>query len=114
MSDATTNGASFKDGAHQQLTDLKAAVDRTQAWIQAANAKVLTNPKAKRDEATAGLEARRTDIAEANARMKERVEAKKAETDTAVAAWKAKREVRKLEDRAEGADEAKSGGATQS
>jgi hypothetical protein len=90
---------------HQHLTDVKSSVDRALADIQAAGSRAAVDLRSKRDEAHSVMEARRHEVEQANAKMKASLDAKKAEADTTVAEWKARREVERLKHRADRAEE---------
>ena len=99
----------FSDRMRQQLTSVRDSVDRTLGDIQGASskasAKVSEDLKTRRDEAQATMEARRKDMESANAKMKTGAETKKAEAASAIAEWKAKLDLQRLEHRADHAEE---------
>jgi hypothetical protein len=95
---------SFSDRVQQQLSTVKAALDRTQTQIQAANSKALDELRAERDRAAAAMQTRQQEAEAARGRMKTYFETKKAETDAKIDEWKAQREVQKLQDRANDAE----------
>ena len=108
----TTNSSdtkSFTDRMREQLTDLRDSVDRTLADMEEggaeAGAKASDALRTRRDEAQAGIEARRQDMESANARMKVGLEAKKTGAEATIAEWKAKLDLHRLEGRAEHAEE---------
>jgi monoamine oxidase len=76
---------------------LKAAKTHLEAVHKETEAAIQTKLKAAKET----LEAKQQEAAAAKARMEEYVEAKKAETQGAIAEWKANRDRKKLEKRAE-------------
>ncbi len=99
----------FSERMRQQLTAVRDSVDRTLTDIQGAGskatAKVSEDLKTRRDEAQATMEARRQEMEHANARVKTGAEAKKAEAASAIAEWKTRLDLQRLEHRADHAEE---------
>jgi tRNA G10 N-methylase Trm11 len=79
------------------IDQLKAAKAHLEDVHEETEAAIQTKLKAAKET----LEAKRQDAAAAKARLKELVEAKKTETTALVAEWKANRDRKKLEKRAE-------------
>ena len=104
-STSSSSAKSFPERMQAHLMDVKASLDGTVADIQSAGSRAGTALQSKRDEAQAAVEARRKEIEDANAKMKANVDAKKASADSAVAEWKAKRNVERLEHRADIAED---------
>jgi hypothetical protein len=90
--------------ASRHMTEIKASLERTMPDIEAAGSNVGASLQAKRDEAEARVEANRLEMEKADAEMNAYVDAKKATLDAAVAAWKAERNVERLEFRAQDAE----------
>lgn len=86
---------------HEHLNRLEASIVKTKAELEAARTASLESLKAKRDQAAASRENFNKKMSDAVNQMQTRMQAKKQETDAAVEDWKRRREVKKLEDRAE-------------
>jgi hypothetical protein len=95
----------FTERMHAHLMDVKSSLDGTVADIQSAGSRAGGALQSKRDEAQAAVEARRKEIEAANAKMKANVDAKKSSAAAAVAEWKAKRNIERLEHRADIAED---------
>lgn len=90
---------------HERLTKLETSLVRTKTEIEDARTEALGSLTAKREQLDAAREARHQQMSDATNRMKARLEAKKEEKAAAVEAWKHRREVDKLERRAQAAEE---------
>jgi hypothetical protein len=101
----TTTGSSdlntFFARAHRHLTQIRGSLDRTLADIEEGTSRVGESLQARRDEAKGRVEANRREMEKADAEMKAYADAKKATVETAVSEWKAKRNVERLESRAD-------------
>lgn len=95
----------FSDQVQQQLSKVKAAVDRAQAEIRAANSRELEEVRAERDQLAAEMRTHQQEVEAAKARMKSYLDKKKAETDAKIDEWMAKEEVQRLEVRANDAQD---------
>ena len=90
---------------HEELSKLETSIVKTQTDLTSARSETLANLKAKRDQAAAHGEARLQQLRDGVGRMDARMEAKKQESDATIEAWKQKREVHKLDQRARSAEE---------
>jgi hypothetical protein len=97
------------DNFTSQLHDnLEAVEDRAKSLnksIKSATKKNQTEIQSKLDEAKASLAAKKQEFDEYRAKLKTQFEDKEAEVKSSVDEWKASREVKKLEHRAEKAEE---------
>jgi len=86
---------------HERLNRLETSVVKTQTELEAARTEATDSLKAKRGQAAASREAFQQKISEPVNKMKASVEARRAETDATIEEWKRKREINKLERRAQ-------------
>jgi hypothetical protein len=86
---------------HERLNRLETSVVKTRTELEAARNEATDSLKAKRDQASASREAFQQRISEPVNKMKASVEARRAETDATIEEWKRKREINKLEHRAQ-------------
>jgi hypothetical protein len=95
----------FFTGQHERLTKLETSIVQSQKELQAARTEALASLKQKRDQAAAGRQARQKKMTDAFDKMKASMQEKRQESEAAVEEWKHKREVKKLEGRAQAAQE---------
>jgi hypothetical protein len=86
---------------HEHLNRLETSVAKTKTELDAARNESLESLKRKRDQAAANRDAFNKKISDAVNQMQARIEAKKQETDASIEDWKRRREVGKLENRAQ-------------
>jgi hypothetical protein len=86
---------------HEHLNRLETSIVKTRTELEAARNETMANLKAKRDKGAASREAFQSKITESVNKMKTGVEARRAETEATIEEWKRKREVNKLERRAQ-------------
>jgi hypothetical protein len=89
---------------HELLNHMEQAVAGFQQDVEQARTEHLDALRARREQAANVVEARRTEVAQAQNRVKAHVEAKKAHTATAIQEWKARRQAELLELRADDAE----------
>jgi hypothetical protein len=90
---------------HEQLTKLEASIVQTKKELDQARTEALASLKQKRDQAAAQRQARQKKMTDAFDKMKASMQEKKQEAEATVEEWKRKREVNKLEGRAQSAQE---------
>ncbi len=90
---------------HEELNRLEASLVKTKSEMEAARTETLASLKAKRDKAVAARESVEKKITDSWAKMQAHMQARKQETDATVEGWKHKREVHKLEGRAQSLEE---------
>jgi len=90
---------------HEQLTRLETSIVQTQQEMEAARTTAQANLKESRDEAIAMREAFQQKMTAAVGQMQAGLAARKQATDAKVAEWKQKRQIERLEARAEAAEE---------
>jgi hypothetical protein len=91
----------FFNRQHEHLNRLETSVVKTKRELDAARNESLESLKRKRDQAAANRENFNKKISDAVNQMQARIEAKKQETDASIDDWKRRREVSKLENRAQ-------------
>jgi hypothetical protein len=94
----------FCDGLRDRLNAIEARVETIKANVQALPGKAEKAVQDKVDEARAKLQAQKERIDKTRADLRTWAEHKKAETRAMIREWKAKREAKKLNARAERAE----------
>ena len=95
----------FCNDLRDRLTKVDDRIQGFKASVDSANAKVKADIQSQLDKTRASFEARKQEAEEAHKRIKANLEEKKAETVAKVEEWKHGREVKKLEKRAQRAEE---------
>jgi hypothetical protein len=90
---------------HEQLTKLEASIVQTKKELDQARTEALASLKQKRDQAAVQRRVRQQKMTDAFDEMKASMQEKKQEAEATVEEWKRKREVNKLEGRAQSAQE---------
>jgi hypothetical protein len=86
---------------HEHLNQLETSIVKTRGELEAAQNEAMDNLTAKRSQAAASRASFQTKITDSINQMKASVEARRAQGEAAVKEWKTKREVEKLEHRAD-------------
>jgi hypothetical protein len=86
---------------HERLNQLETSIVKTQTELDSARSEAMDSLKAKRDQAAASREAFQQSIGNSVDKMKASMEARRDETEATIEEWKRKREVNKLERRAQ-------------
>jgi chromosome segregation ATPase len=94
----------FCDDLRDRLTRIESRVIEIKTKIESDREATKTAIDSKVSQARASLEARRDDANAARARMKERLEEKKAETENNIAEWKRSHDSDRLQRRSEDAE----------
>jgi len=95
----------FTDKLRDRLNAAEARLEQVSVSISSAKTETRANIESKIGEAKAAAEAQKSALEDAQARMKADIEEKKATTEGHVAKWKQDRQVKKLERRAEFAED---------
>lgn len=95
----------FVDNLRDRLNTAEDRLDKVKSNIAEAKGETKSKIDRKIAEAKTTAEARKGELEEAQARMKANLEEKKAETEANIAQWKQQRHVKKLDRRAERAEE---------
>ena len=94
----------FCDGLRERLNALERGIQSVKTNVQALPAKAEKALREKLDDVRTKLQAQKERVEKARLDLKARADQKVAETMEAINEWKAKREVRKLNARAERAE----------
>ena len=95
----------FTDNLRDRLNEAEARLEQVKTSIGAAKTGTRASIEGKIAEAKAAAEAQKSALEDAQARMKSDLEEKKAATQEHVAKWKQERQVKKLERRAQFAED---------
>ena len=95
----------FTDKLRDRLNGAEARLEQVKTSIAAAKTETRASIEGKIAEAKASAEAQKSALEDAQARMKSDLEEKKAATQEHVATWKQERQVKKLERRAQFAED---------
>ena len=93
----------FVENLRDRLNAVDDRINNFKSSIDSANTKA--DVQAKLDKAKAGYEARKSEIEKAHQRIKASIEEKKTEANGEIAEWKNQRKTKKLEKRAQRAEE---------
>ena len=95
----------FCNNLRDRLTKGDDRIQGFKASVDAANAKAKADIQSQLDKTRADFEARKRKAEEAHKRIKSNIEETKAETEAKIEEWKHGREVKKLEKRAQRAED---------
>lgn len=95
----------FCNDLRDRLNAVEDHMAKIQQRVDTAKKESRAAIKAKADEVKAKMDAQRQQAEEAKAKIKSRIEEKKTETDAKIEEWKAKRDLHKLEKRADRAED---------
>jgi hypothetical protein len=100
-----TTVENFTKQLHDSLEAVENRAKSLRESIQSAPKKTQAEIQSKLDEAKANLEAKKQEFDEYRAKLKTQFEEKESEVKSNVEEWKATRKVKKLEDRADKAED---------
>ena len=95
----------FCNNLRDRLTKVDDRIQGFKASVDSVNAKAKADIQSQLDKVKADFEARKRKSEEAHERIKANIEEKKAETEAKIEEWKHGREVKKLERRAQRAED---------
>jgi hypothetical protein len=95
---------SFFTHQHEMLNRMEASIEKFKQDLEHTRTEQANAVRARREKVVAEAQARRSEMEQAQSRVKKHVEAKKAETTSAVNDWKANLKIDLLELRAEDAE----------